>query len=513
MSVTNIDDAKKKRDEEAKERVLNNPLRKKTILDDDKKYSDVNLLDYIDDNHILKKLALSIENAKFIAYPASTAFLVLASVFSGFAGRAFKVARYDGDNVGIPIGLYAVCEQPSGSGKDFPIDLITGCFNGAHRDFEKAIKKQLSEILDKKEQYLEACHGEIPKKDTEYKFICKAEKEIKALLESSENYSLDLSDTTAEGLEVSIIDSGGHFTLASSEQELFDVMLCGLYSNGASNKGLILKSFDGGSVKVKRAGRKTFKGIGAGSFTMFAQSGSLKKLYSSSGQTGLAERFLKLVEPNRGGKRDFVNGKNFNFHLVDELKDIIEPIISAIINVDNITSPKSFYDLSMLRLSDASLVKLNYFRNEMEKTVDVGGVYHDSKADMLGTLTKCDIQVFKLASVLHLSDGGYFFPVIPDKHVDSCINIVRAILMSYHGLMENQSIIGDKAAYEKVIEYLSCQSKARTKIEISQNLKGRKPFTMDNSYKYIGVIVDQMIMHDILKIEIDQSLIERIVVC
>jgi len=310
-----------------------------------------------------------------------------------------------------------------------------------------------------------------------------------------------------------LIDSGGHFTLASSEQELFDVMLCGLYSNGASNKGLILKSFDGGSVKVKRAGRKAFKGIGAGSFTMFAQSGSLKKLYSSSGQTGLAERFLKLVEPNRGGKRDFVNGHNFNFSLVDDLKDIIDPIINAIINIDNITSPKSFYDLSMLHLSPASLHKLNYFRNEMERTVDVGGVYHDSKVDMLGTLTKCDIQVFKLASILHLTDGGFYLPEVLDKHVDSSINIVRDVLMSYRGLMENQSIIGDKAAYEKVIEYLSGQNKSRTKTEIAQNLKGRKPFTMDNSYKYIGGIIDQMIQQDILKIEIDQSLIERIVVC
>jgi len=490
-----------------KDKEFNNlPSKKKpSVLDIETTLSTIDLMQHISDDHILKKLSLSIEQAKFIAYPASTAFLILTSVFSGFAGRSYKVARFDGDRHGIPLGLYVVAEQPSGSGKDFPIDLMVNCFSGSLRDFERQTKDSLGQAVDKIEKYIDSCGGEAPKKDPEYKALVDAASDIKKLLEAIENYSLDLSDSTPEGLEISLLDSGGHFTLASSEQELFDVFLCGLYSNGNSNKGLILKSFDGGGVKVKRAGRKGFKGIGAGSFTMFAQVGSLKKLYSSSGQTGLAERFLKLLEPNRGGRRDFVNGKNFNFYLIDELKELLDPILMSIINKENITEPRPFYDLSILNLSAQDYDLLNHFRNEMEQTVDIGGIYHDCKTDMLGTLTKCDLQVFKLASCLHLLDGGCYEPEIKQCHVISAINIIRDIFMSYRGLMEGQAIAGDKAAYEKIIDHLSKQSKPRTKVEVMQNLKGRSPFTMSGAYKYIGTIIDEMIDHDLLSEIIDKQ--------
>jgi len=190
---------------------------------------------------------------------------------------------------------------------------------------------------------------------------------------------------------------------------------------------------------------------------------------------------------------------------IDELKELLDPILMSIINKENITEPRPFYDLSILNLPAQDYDLLNHFRNEMEQTVDIGGIYHDCKTDMLGTLTKCDLQVFKLASCLHLLDGGCYEPEIKQCHVISAINIIRDIFMSYRGLMEGQAIAGDKAAYEKIIDHLSKQSKPRTKVEVMQNLKGRSPFTMSGAYKYIGTIIDEMIDHDLLSEIIDKQ--------
>lgn len=469
---------------------------RKTALDEPTKYSNVDLLKHIDDDHIIKKIALSISECKFVAYPSSTAFLVLISVFSGYACRAYKVERHHNDAIGIPLGIYAVCEQPSGSAKDMPIDMISNCFGSTLRDLQKNTLNQKKELSEKIEKRIN--DGE--KKDSqELKELARKEKELGNLLTAIENYSLDISDATAEGVEASIMDSGGHFILASSEQELFDVLLCGLHSSGKTNKGLMLKGFDGGRVTVKRQGRKGYTGIASGSFTLFSQPGSMQKLFDVSGYTGLSERFLKLFEPNRGGKRDFVNGKNFNYRLLDDLKIQLQPLIESLINPDSISSPKSFYDLPMLTLSRESESLINHFRNEMESTLDVGGVYFESKVFMMGALTKCNIQTQKMASCLHLLDGGYYDSVIAHKHVISAINIIRDILMSYSDLFENKGMLGNKAYYEKIISYLSKSNKMLTETDIAQNLKGTRPFDMENSYRKIRETVANMLEDKILK--------------
>lgn len=499
MSVASLDEKRAQRELDAKERLFSLP-KKQSILDDDSKYSNVDLMQYIADDHIIKRIALSVEQTKYVAYPANTAFLIMLSVFSGFAGRVYKVSRDFNDRKGIPLGLYVASEQPSGSSKDLPIDIFNDCFGKAFRDFEKNAKKMAKEAAKEVEK--------LDKKDDGIKEALLKLKNANALLDAIEKYSLDLTDSTIEGVEVAICDSGGHFILASSEQELVNVLIGGVYSQkgSKSNRGLILKAFDGGRVSVKRAGatRQTFKGIPCGSITAFAQKGTFKTLYESSEQSGLQERFLKIAEPNRGGHRDFVNGRSFNWFLIDELKTVIEPLIESLFNYESISEPREFYDLSMLSLSAESINELNHFRNEMESLVRDGGLYHHCKVDMLGTLTKCDIQTLKICACLHLLAGGNYESVINDIHVTSAINIVRDLLISYHNLMENESVSGEKAQLEKIIEYISKQTRGKTIREVKQALRGVKPFTMEKSYQHIQATIEKMIENDLLKIVTDR---------
>jgi len=500
MSVSSIDEKRAQREADAKERALNAPRKKLTALDNETKYSNVDLMKHIDDNHIIKRIAVSMEQTKYIAYPASTAFLVMLSVFSGYAGRSYKVSRGKHDTTGIPLGLYIASEQPSGSGKDMAVNMFNDCFGKAFYLFKKEAKRKAKEAAMERDK--------LDAKDDGAKEAAMKVKSANALVDAINKYSLDLTDSTIEGVEVAICDSGGHATLASSEQELVNVLMGNVYQakGGKSNKGLILKGFDGGRVCVKRAGNGgagRFDGIPCLAIALFAQKGTFKTLYDSSEQSGTQERFLKIVEPNRGGYRDFVNGKEFNWFLVDDLMEILDPLIANIFNDESILEPKNFYDLSMLSLSDESINTLNHFRNEMESLVREGGLYHHCKTDMLGTLTKCDIQTLKIAACLHILDNHGYENMISNNHVISAINIVRDLLMSYHNLMENESVNGEKAQFEKIIEYISKQTKGKTITEVKQALRNVKPFSMEKSYQHIQSAIERMIEMELLKIVVD----------
>ncbi len=83
------------------------------VLDSEQHHCAADFLKHVDDDHLLKKLALSISKATYL--PAHTTFLAGLGVFSSIASRKYLVAYPDG--TGLPIGLYVVAEQPSGTAK------------------------------------------------------------------------------------------------------------------------------------------------------------------------------------------------------------------------------------------------------------------------------------------------------------------------------------------------------------------------------------------------------------
>jgi len=467
-----------------------------SILDTVQKIPELNLLRHLDDDHILKKISLSIEKTKFIAYPSSTAFMMMLSVFSGYACRSYKVARDSYDKRGIPLGIYAVAEQPSGSGKDFPMGLINNVFDDAYYKVKESARKRFNTALEAKK--------EMSSKDQDQDVIDEF-KASEKVLEAVKLYKLSLSDATPAGLEKTLIDTRGFYTLCSSEQSLINVLVGGMYSNGQSNNEVLLKGFDGEVVKVSRSGRESFDGLAAGSLTVFAQTGSFKKIFASSEQSGLHERILKIAEPNYGGYRDFVNGKSFNWFLKDEVEKLLESFVDDLFSESRLLSPNSFYDLSILTISSEAESELDYFRQEMEDLVKPNGVYHQAKTDMLGTLTKCNIQVLKIAACLHLLSQEYYLKsggLIENSYVTAAINITRDILMSYTELMRREFVAGENAEYDKIIEFLNKHKKAPIRA-IQQGIGGRKPFNMSSHSKHIRQVILKMMSDGILKTTTD----------
>lgn len=501
-NVTSIDDKREQRANDAKERLLNTPAKLNKItrlLNEDADYQKLDLTRHIEDGHILKRLALSIEKAKHVAYPSSSAFLMLIASYSGYATKCYKVARRKGDIKGIPIGIYVLGEQDSGCGKDFALNKVNDVFKTAHNAFKNDAWQKVKELKSTIDSLKNG--GDDTESKAEIASLNKDLKQAESLVDAIKGYKLTLGDTTPEALEMSLIKTNGFFNLISSEASLLNVLVGGHYSNGASNNEVLLKSFDGESVSSLRIGRESFDGRAGGSLTLFIQKGGIKKLFESSGHSGLHERVLKIVEPNRAGYRDFVNGCEFNWFLDDELEAKLDPLIKMILTPENVKEPKSLYDLPILTITDSSILEIDHLRNRMERTVRKGEFYGDCKTEMLGTLSKCDMQVLKIASCLHLLDDGYYTMEIADKHVLSAIGIVEELLLSYRDLMANESLSGEKAQYEKIIGYLSKTNQPRTITDIRANLKGVKPFTMPNSSTVIKRAIDEMIEHDVLVID------------
>ena len=82
-------------------------------LDDEQHHCTVDFLQFVDDNHILKQLSLSIANATHL--PDHTVFLMGLGVFASVACRWRRVNYQHGEE--LPIGLYTTAEHPSGTAK------------------------------------------------------------------------------------------------------------------------------------------------------------------------------------------------------------------------------------------------------------------------------------------------------------------------------------------------------------------------------------------------------------
>ena len=103
-------------------------------LDAEDKYCSVDLLRHVHDDHLLKRLSKQISAETHI--PVNTVFLMGLAVFSSMAARKYAVLYPNNEQ--LPIGIYAVAEQPSGSAK-------SSCL----RSFERPFKKILIRIKDR----------------------------------------------------------------------------------------------------------------------------------------------------------------------------------------------------------------------------------------------------------------------------------------------------------------------------------------------------------------------------
>ena len=422
-----------------------------SILDSDVKYSSADLLQYVDDGHIIKRLSLQI--AEETDLPPSTVFLAILGVFSSVAVRKYSVLYKN--NEPLPIGLYVVTEQPSGSGKSRCLKVSQKPFYVISEEIHYGIKKSIVFLKSKEDRTQEE------------------EDQFKVLNARFESFQpIFTTNTTAEGLEKQLAKSNGFFSGVSSEQGLFNVLFGGAYKGDSkvNNNDVVLNGFDGGYINSSRVTRDGYCGHVAGGIVCFAQTGSTETLLNSSNGTGLSERFLMLAEPHSLGKRNHLKEVVRDPAIVlgyakkcDSLKDAIE-------------SPRKFDDLIGITISDSGFLKIKNYLNTIEKDLADGGKF--SHTSLRGAAAKVDMQVMKIAANLYLTDRNGDEPlyIIDDKYIDSAIAISNALLEANLKLCQNKGVMGAKAEYDAILSLFEENSRERKERAIIQSRSRVEPF-------------------------------------
>jgi hypothetical protein len=417
------------------------------ILDDEKHHCAVDFLKAVDDNHLLKMLALSIAAATHL--PAHTVFLMGLGVFASVACRRWGIAYHHGGD--LPIGLYIVAEQPSGTAKSRCLKVFQTPFYDAEKQAKKEASKKLSALKEAEKT---------PENAAEMV-------QLHALLKSS----VFTTNSTPEALEQSLTYSGGFFAAVSSEQGLFNTLLGGCYGEGkVSNNDLLLNGFDGGYMSSKRVGRDSYTGVTVGGAVMFAQAGGIETLLKTSDGTGLAERFLLIAEKHNLGSRNHTQTATINNDLVAQYNAACERFAGYALS-----TPVAYEDTARLGMCEAGWVLVAEYRNTIEPELADGGRY--SHIALRGAAAKIDMQIMKIAANLHLLDNYVNETSTIDlRHVKSAIGIAHAMIEANLKLCTDKGFIGIKAEYTSILSLYEVNSKPRTEREIIQAKSKCSPF-------------------------------------
>jgi hypothetical protein len=457
----------------------------KSILDDEKHYCSVDLLQHVADSHLLKKLSLSIANATDL--PQSTVFLMGLGVFSSVACRKWSVTYPDG--IPLPIGLYVVAEQPSGTAKSRCLKVFQTPFYDAKAEIKKDILQKLKELKTDKKQAV------TPDKEESGNLVGvinepDAEEEIERL-QRALGISLFTTNATPEALDASLCFSRGFFSAVASEQGLINSLLGLAYGKDggkANNNDLLLNAFNGDYVNSKRVTRDGYEGNVMGGFVLFAQRGSVETILNQSNGTGISERFLMLAEKDNLGFRDFLKEKIIDKSLIEEYAEICDTFASDIFLKSN-----EFNFLDKLSIDAEGWRMINQYRNRIEPELKAGGRF--SHASLVGAVGKVDMQIMKIAANLHIIQSTPHTPaVIDNTTISSAINIVNDLMEAHLAMLKDKGAIGAKAEYSAIIGYLTKKPKA-TLSELKNSLKRTQPFKSASGSKAAAIetAIDEMV--------------------
>ena len=420
-------------------------------LDTPEAVNTVDLLGFVDDKHLLKRLSLEIASVYHL--PQSTVFLMGLGVFSSVSCRK-KVVNYQDNKASLPIGLYVIAEQPSGVGKSRCLNTFENEFSQIHKSINTSRKKEINRLLKDKELN----DGDLSEQQREELFE----------LQNSKIPQLYTTNATPEGLERTLSDNRGFFAAISSEQGLFNSLFGKTYSNGSNNNDVVLNGFDAGFINVNRAGRDGYSGNVVGAVVCFAQQGSIETILDASQGTGLSERFLMLVEPHRLGQRDH---KKIN-QLTERL--LIEYSLACGFGLDVFNQPEDFSELTQLFITDKGFEMIADYQNEIEPHLRDGEKY--SFPALRGVASKINMQIMKIAANLHLLDKGFFHPYIEDKHVESAIKIADRLLQHQLKMMRDKGIIGIKAEYQSILALFESNNLPLSYRQITEAKRKVNPF-------------------------------------
>jgi hypothetical protein len=447
-----------------------------TVLDNETHHCSIDLIRHVANNHIIKRLSLSVANATDL--PVSTVFLNGLGLFSSIACRQWRVNYQHSGS--IPIGLYIVTEQPSGAGKSRSLKTYQQPFESIHFENLREIKKALDAAIEKKDKELQCDQLKLQSFAT---------------------------NPTPEALEESLNYSEGFFSAVSSEQGLFDSLLGLSYGDNkkANNNDLVLNGFDGGYMNSMRVNRDGYRGLVGGGVVLFAQQGSIEKLLSKSNGTGLAERFLMLAERHNLGQRDWNKPRHIDDDCVNEYAAICKKITGNIF-----FNPKQLRDLQELTIDRNGWQLINDFRNKIEPHLADGGKY--SHISLRGAAGKVDMQIMKIAANLQLLDGvepdyelnAY---IIDNSLIQTAIAIVADLLEAHLSTLKDKGLIGTKAEYNAILSIFEKDNRSKTFEQIRKSRIKVEPFLSftGNKSELVKTTLRDMVADGILSVSTNEN--------
>lgn len=415
------------------------------ILDNEHQYCQVDLIQHVDNNHLIKQLSQYVSELTYL--PASTVMLMGMAVFSSIATRRYAVRYQNGKK--LPIGLYVLAEQPSGASKSRCLDLFQEPFFKAREQATAHIQCQITSLGEKES----LTPGE--------------EATLKQLKKPL--VPLFISNTTSEGLENTLHSSKGFFSNVASELGLLNSLLGMSYGKGENNNDIVLNGFDGGYIGNCRVTRQGYAGRVIGSIVCFAQQGTIEKVLAASNGTGLSERFLMLAENHQLGTRDHTVNPEHNVFLEGRYSQACCFAENLLIN------PRQVDELEDLQISPEGYLRIANYRNQIEPHLKDGGKY--AHISLRGAASKMNMQIMKIAAILHLLDESRAGQtLIFDQHVDSAIRIANELLEANLKLCQDKGIIGRKAEFTAILNYLTARPGAKSERDIINSLRSTLPF-------------------------------------
>lgn len=408
-------------------------------------------------------------------------FMIGLGLTSAIVGVAYCTKTYW--DAALPLGLYVTAERPPAAGK-------SGVMNAFQQPFRRVLRRMngdRSNVLDAMEAQIEATDDSAVKDEL-----------LEQLAHKPKPIMGWISNATPEALEKeAIVPNDGYFALASDERGLLNSVFGMLYGKGSPvNMDAALKGFDGGSYVSVRATRKGFDGEVHGSIVCFAQPGSIESIMQASGGTGLAERFLWLSEGHQLGKRNHLKRRNKpNCVPFTRLCEEVIKLIPARPSLESLT-PLSIPVILVDQLLQA--------KQQIE--IELGDEGRFGNDGVRGAAGKFDMQVMKVASILHVSrhlcEGHPVPPNIGVADFEIALKLCRELLERYRQALINKRIIGFGAEADAVIEYLEKFPNGKDLAQTKSNLRSKVVFK-GRSTRQIYAVIQNLFAANIVTCEVD----------
>lgn len=397
--------------------------------------------------------------SEIVQFPGNTSYLHGLGAFSSACVINFEVEYNSGF---VPVGLYTLGAQPSGSGKsaidDFFVKPIAYALKKRNRTISmlhKNIDSEMEEIAKKAD-----------KAKNDIGMLREYSKAMQDLIDQKMKQPLvdaPIKNTTPQAAEMVAAKQGGVINVVSDEAEALDTYLGISYTDAKKNPdhGVFMAAFGGNRLATARVGRESVNLHARGAFAVIAQNPSVDTMIKAGATgRGVSERCLIIKEPSLIGYRTYSRQRrNLDLALKDEYLALCESVVNGNYPIQ-------------LTMSEECLDMLVDLKNLIEPQCRSGSKYGDEQ--IKGFASKIEQHVTKMAAIFHICEQ--WNPKVtsrPQREIQAAsltksMLVCMDLLDSYRTLIESASTMGGS---KLVLEVIGVMKRYAT--------KGHKFFTVD----------------------------------